>query len=72
MKKINSILFLLLLLNTYVKAQTLQVSPSQIVFGSVDELSVDSQQVLLTNNNTYPVKVYDYLFTKVYGAAAFS
>lgn len=72
MKKINSFLFLLLLLTTYVKAQTLQVSPSQLVFGSVDELSVDSQQVWLTNNNTYPVKIYDYLFTKVYGAAAFS
>jgi len=72
MKSKISLLFVFLLLTNYVKAQTLQVSPSQLVFGSVDELSVDSQQVWLTNNNAYAVKVYDYLFTKVYGAAAFS
>ncbi len=72
MKKIKTFLFVLLFMTNFVKAQTLQVSPSQLVFGSVDELSVDSQQVWLTNNNAYPVKVYDYLFTKVYGAAAFS
>jgi hypothetical protein len=72
MKKINGILFALLFMANFVTAQTLQVSPSQLVFGSVDELSVDSQQVWLTNNNAYTVKVYDYLFTKVYGAAAFS
>jgi hypothetical protein len=72
MKKRTSLLFVLLILANFVKAQTLQVWPSQLVFGSVDELSVDSQQVWLTNNNAYTVKVYDYLFTKVYGAAAFS
>ncbi len=72
MKKIYLVLFALLFTANFVKAQTLQVSPLQLVFGSVDELSVDSQQVLLTNNNAYTVKVYDYLFTKVYGAAAFS
>ena len=72
MKKTSLVLFALLLMANFVKAQTLQVWPSQLVFGSVDELSVDSQQVWLTNNNAYTVKVYDYLFTKVYGAAAFS
>lgn len=72
MKKISLVLSALLLIANFVKAQTLQVWPSQLVFGSVDELSVDSQQVWLTNNNAYTVKVFDYLFTKVYGAAAFS
>ncbi|MFM7016721.1 MAG: endonuclease [Bacteroidota bacterium] len=72
MKKSYSFLFLLFFLINGVKAQTLQVWPSQLVFGSVDELSVDSQQVWLTNNNAYTVKVFDCLFTKVYGAAAFS
>jgi hypothetical protein len=67
-----SLLFVFLLLTNFVKAQTLQVSPSQLVFGTVDELSVDSQQVWLTNNNAYTVKVFDYLFTKTYGAPAFS
>jgi len=68
----KGLLFVLLLLTNIVNAQTLQVWPSQLVFGSVDELSVDSQQVLLTNNNAYTVKVYDCLFTKTYGSAAFS
>ena len=72
MKSKISLLFVFLLLTNIVKAQTLQVWPSQLVFGSVDELSVDSQQVWLTNNNGYTVKVYDYLFTKTYGAPAFS
>ena len=72
MKSKISLLFVFLLLTNFVKAQTLQVWPGQLVFGSVDELSVDSQQVWLTNNNAYPVKVHDYLFTKTYGAAAFS
>ena len=72
MKSKISLLFVFLLLTNFVKAQTLQVSPSQLVFGTVDELSVDSQQVWLTNNNAYTVKVFDCLFTKTYGAPAFS
>lgn len=53
-------------------AQSLLVSSNQLNFGSVDELTIDSIQLTLTNNANSDVKITGYNFYNTYGQPAFS
>lgn len=62
----------LLLITTVANAQSLLVSSSQLNFGTVDELSMDSMQLTLTNATNGDVKISGYDFYTTYGQPAFS
>lgn len=64
--------FIFLLLSLDTLAQSFTVSPSQLNFGIVDELSADSQLVTITNTTGYTVTVMGYRFYDTYGSKAFS
>lgn len=64
--------FIFLLLSLDTMAQSLTVIPSQLNFGTVNELNPDSQQVTITNTTGYTVTVTGYRFYDTYGSKAFS
>jgi hypothetical protein len=69
----KNILFALLVITTaLVNAQQLTVSPAQLNFGTVTEISPDSQQVTITNSTGYDITVTGYRFYTFYGSPAFS
>lgn len=70
MKKV--LLALLVLTTALVNAQQLTVSPTQLNFGTVTEISPDSQQVTITNGTGYDITVTGYRFYTFYGSPAFS
>lgn len=72
-KTIIAIFFLLVFSSLgLLSAQNLSVSPSQLNFGVVTEITPDSQQVTITNNGPLSVMVKGYRFYTIYGAPAFS
>ena len=67
------LLLLTILLSTSVAyTQSLLVSTNQLNFGTVDELSIDSIQLTLTNNANSDVQIIGYDFYTTYGQPAFS
>jgi hypothetical protein len=70
MRIIPVFIFLFLRLTAF--GQSLSVSPLQLNFGIVNELSLDSQQVTITNTTGYTVTVTGYRFYDTYGSKAFS
>ncbi len=61
-----------LLLTSMVQAQTLTVSPAQLNFGTVTEISPDSQQVTISNGTAFDITITGYRFYNKYGSAPFS
>ena len=70
MKKM--LLTLLVLTTTLLQAQQFTVSPAQLNFGTVTEISPDSQQVTISNSTAYDITVTGYRFYTFYGSPAFS
>ena len=52
--------------------QNFSVSPAQLNFGIVTEVTPDSQQVTISNTTLYDITVTGYRFYNFYGAPAFS
>ncbi len=72
MKNLFTISALALGLATPAFAQPLQVSPAQLSFGTVNELTTDSLQLTLTNPHSFPVQVTEVKFFNTYRQPAFS
>lgn len=64
------VLFIFIQFNAF--AQDVIVSPQQLVFGPVTEISPDSQQISITNNSPYDITVTEYRFFNTYSLPAFS
>jgi hypothetical protein len=62
----------ILLSTSLADAQSLLVSSNQLNFGTVNELSLDSIQLTLTNNANSDVQITGYDFYTTYGQPAFS
>jgi hypothetical protein len=62
----------ILLSSMVANGQSLLVSSNQLNFGTVDELTVDSIQLTLTNNANSDVQITGYDFYTTYGQPAFS
>lgn len=59
-------------LATGLYAQNFSVTPTQLNFGIVTEVTPDSQQVTISNTTLYDITVTGYRFYNFYGAPAFS
>ncbi len=55
----------------FAEAQSVTVSPGQLTFGVVNEVTTDSQQVQITNNSGRQLTLTGYRFYTTYGSNAF-
>lgn len=73
MKAFSPVLHLaFFLITSILQAQSISVSPAQLNFGSVTEISPDSQQVTVSNGTAFDITITGYRFYNIYGSSPFS